>query len=209
VHHRTFPAALVPAALALVTGCSGDETGNPSGADGRQVPGTSAGQGLPDSSDETVPDGPTGQDRNQDRADPAGRCVAAILATLDGSVPDECEGLSSEQQEQVTEALKIATEVHGEALDNMIDSAFRSGATSRRRAAVTARHQVRYVSGGLPTRAAKRRAKAARERPAGAASDPALPLRSGDVPYGSVPRGVECFPGRAVRSSDATGPPCC
>ncbi|MEV6198264.1 hypothetical protein AB0M19_38455 [Streptomyces sp. NPDC051920] len=122
MQHRTFPAALVLAALALVTGCSGGDAGDSSGADGRQVPGASAGLGLPGSSD--VPDGSAGQGQADRRyTDPVDRCVAAILATLDGSVPDECEGLSPEQQDQVTEALKVATEIHKESLDNLLDSA--------------------------------------------------------------------------------------
>jgi hypothetical protein len=119
VHHRTFPAALALAALVFITGCSGDDTGSSSGTDGRQSPGASAGLGLPGSSDATegggttdVPDGPEDQgEADLGQADPAGQCVAAILANPDGSVPGECEGLSPEQQDEVKDALEISGEL--------------------------------------------------------------------------------------------------
>lgn len=119
MHHRTFPAALVLAALALITGCSGDDTGNSSGTDGRQAPGVSAGSGLPGSSDATegggtsdVPDGSDDQgEADPGHADPAGQCVAAILANPDGGMPGECEGLSPEQQDEVKDALEISGEL--------------------------------------------------------------------------------------------------
>ncbi|MFE1292370.1 hypothetical protein [Streptomyces sp. NPDC058751] len=95
MHHRTFPAALALAALAFVTGCSGGDTGDPSGAGGRQVPGVSA-----------------DRDRTgRGYADPVDRCAAAILANPYGSVPGECEGLSPDQWDQVTEVLEIDEEL--------------------------------------------------------------------------------------------------
>ncbi|MFE1290585.1 hypothetical protein [Streptomyces sp. NPDC058751] len=125
--HRTFPAALALAALALITGCSGDDTGA-SGADGRQAPGVSADRQLPDSSDEadpdvTDPDAPDGQaGRNQGYSDPATQCFNAIIADLDGSVPSECEGLTTDQVAEVQQALEIYTEGNKRANEMLLDS---------------------------------------------------------------------------------------
>ncbi|MGX1544861.1 hypothetical protein [Streptomyces adustus] len=140
--HRTFPAALALAALALVTGCSGDDTGA-AGADGRKAQGITAGRQIPDSSDATDPDatdpdvtdpdvadpggtdsdgsdGQAGQD--QGYADPAAQCLNAILATMDGSVPGECEGLTDDQVAQVQEGLQIFEEGQKKANEMLVDS---------------------------------------------------------------------------------------
>ncbi|MGW2823117.1 hypothetical protein ACWC24_19345 [Streptomyces sp. NPDC001443] len=130
--HRTFPAALALAALALVTGCSGDDTGA-SGADGRQPQGISTGRQLPDSSDAADPDAtdPDGTDsggsdgqagQNQEYADPAAQCLNAVLATMDGSVPGECEGLTDDQVAQVQEGLQIFEEGQKKANEMLVDS---------------------------------------------------------------------------------------
>jgi hypothetical protein len=134
--HRTFPAALALAALALITGCSGDDTAA-SGTDGRQAPGISADQQLPDSSDETDPDSsdetdpdtPDGQaGQNQGYADPAAQCLTAILATMDGSeptdgsMPSECENLTADQALQVKEGLQIAVDGNTRANEMLLDS---------------------------------------------------------------------------------------
>ncbi|MGW0969923.1 hypothetical protein [Streptomyces sp. NPDC002516] len=127
MHHRTFPAAVALATLALITGCSGGDTGNSSGIDGRQVPGASAGLGLPNSSEAAtseVPDGSTDQDQaDPGDADPVDQCVAAILANPDGSVPHECEGLSSQQQDEVKDAVEINLGLQQKARDDARDLA--------------------------------------------------------------------------------------
>ncbi|MFB7337014.1 hypothetical protein ACFC00_36140 [Streptomyces adustus] len=140
--HRTFPAALALAALALITGCSGDDTGA-TGADGRQAHRITAGRQIPDSSDATDPDatepdatdpdvtdpdgtesdgsdGQAGQD--QGYADPASRCLNAMLATMDGSLPGECEGLTDDQAAQVEQGLEIFEEGQKRANELLVDS---------------------------------------------------------------------------------------
>ncbi|MET7986568.1 MULTISPECIES: hypothetical protein [unclassified Streptomyces] len=112
MHHRTFPAVLALAALALISGCSADDTANPPGSGGRQAPGVSAGLGLPGSSatdarpaDPAAPDTTAGQGQaDSGYADPVDQCAAAIVASPDGSEPSACEGLSAEQMRQATEA---------------------------------------------------------------------------------------------------------
>jgi hypothetical protein len=87
VHHRTFPAVLALAALAFVGGCSGDDTGSPSGAGGRQTPSAPAGQ------DEGGPG----------YSAPVDRCVTALLAYTSGGLPAACTGLSPEELNEAIE----------------------------------------------------------------------------------------------------------
>uniref|UniRef100_A0AAU3IEJ7 Secreted protein n=1 Tax=Streptomyces sp. NBC_01393 TaxID=2903851 RepID=A0AAU3IEJ7_9ACTN len=121
--HRTFPAALALAALVLITGCSGDDTGAASGTDGRQAPGTSAGQQLPDSSDATDPDASDTQEgQNQGYADPVDQCTNAIMVTMDGSVPSECEGLTPAQESQVAANLELLADAQKKGNEMLLDS---------------------------------------------------------------------------------------
>ncbi|WP_037624149.1 hypothetical protein [Streptomyces aureus] len=86
MRHRSFLAALVLAALALVAGCSDDDAGSSSGAS-------------------------TGVDQ----------CVDAILANPDGSTPDECAGLSPEEQDEAKDAVEINLELRQKGRDNARD----------------------------------------------------------------------------------------
>ncbi|MFF4540216.1 hypothetical protein [Streptomyces aureus] len=122
MHHRTIPAVLALAALALLSGCSGDDTADPSGSGGRQMPGASAGLGVPGSSDgdtdsagSAAPDGTAGQGQaDSGFADPVDRCAAAIVAHPDGSVPSACEGLSPDQRREAAEVAAEAEKTAGE-----------------------------------------------------------------------------------------------
>ncbi|MFF3613338.1 hypothetical protein [Streptomyces sp. NPDC002580] len=111
MHHRTFPAVLALAALAFVSGCSGDDTGSPSGTGGRQTPSAPAGPGLPgpsaaaaDPGTPGAPDEAAGQDEGDSGyAAPVDRCVTALLAYTSGGLPDACTGLSPEELNEAIE----------------------------------------------------------------------------------------------------------
>ncbi|MFE1286886.1 hypothetical protein [Streptomyces sp. NPDC058751] len=129
MHHRTFPAVLALAALAFAGGCSGDDTGSSSAADGQQVPGASAGLGLPGSSGETAdpgapdaPNGAAGQDQEDSGdADPVDQCATALLTYTGGSLPDVCASLSPDDLDEATERAAEIMKINQRARKDTLD----------------------------------------------------------------------------------------